>query len=84
MADVTPTGQERATILRRAVRVAVAASAGFYPLLYGAGLPVMALYALFAPIAVGLLPPSPPSRTGCSGTRSCPRRDSGPGGSSAT
>ncbi|WP_433394920.1 FUSC family protein [Streptomyces sp. CA-146814] len=61
MADVTPTGQERATILRRAVRVAVAASAGFYPLLYGAGLPVMALYALFAPIAVGLLSPIPGS-----------------------
>ncbi|WP_334663583.1 FUSC family protein [Streptomyces cyaneofuscatus] len=56
-----PTGQERATIVRRAVRAAVAASAGFYPLLYGAGLPVMALYALFAPIAVGLLSPVPGS-----------------------
>ncbi|WP_326707933.1 FUSC family protein [Streptomyces cyaneofuscatus] len=56
-----PTGQERSTIVRRAVRVAVAASAGFYPLLYGAGLPVMALYALFAPIAVGLLSPVPGS-----------------------
>ncbi|ARI56167.1 hypothetical protein A6E92_31350 [Streptomyces sp. S8] len=61
MADVIPTGQERATIVRRAVRVAVAAGAGFYPLLYGAGLPVMALYALFAPIAVGLLSPVPGS-----------------------
>ncbi|MEU3975296.1 FUSC family protein [Streptomyces bacillaris] len=61
MADVIPTGQERATIVRRAVRVAVAAGAGFYPLLYGAGLPVMALYALFAPIAVGLLSPIPGS-----------------------
>ncbi|MFD6800866.1 FUSC family protein [Streptomyces cyaneofuscatus] len=58
---MTPTGQERATIVRRAVRVAVAAGAGFYPLLYGAGLPVMALYALFAPIAVGLLSPVPGS-----------------------
>ncbi|WTK25327.1 hypothetical protein OG752_37655 [Streptomyces anulatus] len=47
--------QDRATILRRAVRVAGAASAGFYPLLYGAGLPVAALYALFAPIAMGPL-----------------------------
>ncbi|MFJ7330740.1 FUSC family protein [Streptomyces cyaneofuscatus] len=56
-----PTGQERSTIVRRAVRAAVAASAGFYPLLYGAGLPVMALYALFAPIAVGLLSPIPGS-----------------------
>ncbi|MFF6908913.1 FUSC family protein [Streptomyces sp. NPDC012389] len=61
MAHVIPTGQERATIVRRAVRVAVAAGAGFYPLLYGAGLPVMALYALFAPIAVGLLSPIPGS-----------------------
>ncbi|MEW9512584.1 FUSC family protein [Streptomyces bacillaris] len=61
MADVIPTGQERATIVRRAVGVAVAAGAGFYPLLYGAGLPVMALYALFAPIAVGLLSPIPGS-----------------------
>ncbi|MFJ4828043.1 FUSC family protein [Streptomyces bacillaris] len=61
MADVIPTGQERATVVRRAVRVAVAAGAGFYPLLYGAGLPVTALYALFAPIAVGLLSPIPGS-----------------------
>ncbi|MFF0262835.1 FUSC family protein [Streptomyces microflavus] len=61
MADVIPTGQERANIVRRAVRVTVAVSAGFYPLLYGAGLPVMALYALFAPIAVGLLSPVPGS-----------------------
>ncbi|MEW1613086.1 MULTISPECIES: FUSC family protein [unclassified Streptomyces] len=61
MASVIPTGQERATILRRAVRVTAAVSAGFYPLLYGAGLPVMALYALFAPIAVGLLSPVPGS-----------------------
>lgn len=52
-------GQERATILRRSFRVAGAASAGFYPLLYGAGLPVTALYALFAPIALGLLPAVP-------------------------
>ncbi|MFJ3328694.1 FUSC family protein [Streptomyces griseus] len=54
-------GQERATILRRSVRVAGAASAGFYPLLYGAGLPVTALYALFAPIALGLLSAVPGS-----------------------
>ncbi|UPT39988.1 FUSC family protein, partial [Streptomyces anulatus] len=53
--------QDRATILRRAVRVAGAASAGFYPLLYGAGLPVAALYALFAPIAMGLLSAVPGS-----------------------
>ncbi|MFE7338725.1 FUSC family protein [Streptomyces griseus] len=54
-------GQERATILRRSFRVAGAASAGFYPLLYGAGLPVTALYALFAPIALGLLSAVPGS-----------------------
>ncbi|MEV8004600.1 FUSC family protein [Streptomyces parvus] len=57
---------QRATVLRRAVRVTVAASVGFYPLLYGAGLPVAALYALFAPIAMGLLsvvPGSGPQRS---------------------
>ncbi|MFD4025904.1 FUSC family protein [Streptomyces sp. NPDC058576] len=54
-------GPERATILRRAVRVSVAASVGFYPLLYGAGLPVTALYALFAPIAMGMLSAVPGS-----------------------
>ncbi|OCC10972.1 FUSC family protein [Streptomyces sp. PTY087I2] len=56
---------QRAAILRRAVRVTVAASVGFYPLLYGAGLPVAALYALFAAIAMGLLsvvPGSGPQR----------------------
>ncbi|MFE9380806.1 FUSC family protein [Streptomyces sp. NPDC006855] len=54
-------GPRRATVLRRAVRVTVAASVGFYPLLYGAALPVAALYALFAPIAMGLLSPVPGS-----------------------
>ncbi|MFE3431771.1 FUSC family protein [Streptomyces sp. NPDC059171] len=54
-------GPWRATVLRRAVRVTVAASLGFYPLLYGAALPVAALYALFAPIAMGLLSPVPGS-----------------------
>ncbi|MEU3320836.1 FUSC family protein [Streptomyces sp. NPDC006785] len=54
-------GPRRATVLRRAVRVTAAASVGFYPLLYGAGLPVAALYALFAPIAMGLLSAVPGS-----------------------
>ncbi|WP_432111881.1 FUSC family protein [Streptomyces sp. YPW6] len=54
-------GPRRATVLRRAVRVTVAASLGFYPLLYGAALPVAALYALFAPIAMGLLSAVPGS-----------------------
>lgn len=52
---------ERAVVLRKAVRVAVAAGAGFYPLLYAAGQPLTALYALFAPIAVGLLSAVPGS-----------------------
>ncbi len=39
----------------------VAASVGFYPLLYVADLPAAALYALFAPIAIGLLSAIPGS-----------------------
>ncbi|MFF4353482.1 FUSC family protein [Streptomyces sp. NPDC001530] len=54
-------GAERAEILHRSVRVALAASAGFYPFLYGLGEPVLALYALFAPIALGLLSSIPGS-----------------------
>lgn len=52
---------ERAEILHRSVRVTLAASAGFYPFLYGLGEPVLALYALFAPIALGLLSSIPGS-----------------------
>ncbi|WP_328718287.1 hypothetical protein OHT52_01650 [Streptomyces sp. NBC_00247] len=48
-------GPERAALLRRSVRVTVAASAGFHPVLYAAGLPVTASYALFALFAMGLL-----------------------------
>ncbi|MFC8225367.1 FUSC family protein [Streptomyces sp. NPDC057287] len=51
----------RAAILRRSLRVTVAASVGFYTLRYAADLPVAALYALFAPIAVGLLSAIPGS-----------------------
>ncbi|MER7135802.1 FUSC family protein [Mesorhizobium sp. B2-3-3] len=51
----------RAAILRRSLRVTVAASVGFYPLLYVADLPAAALYALFAPIAIGLLSAIPGS-----------------------
>lgn len=58
---MTGDGPGRAVILRKAVRVAVAASAGFYPLLHAAGQPVSALYALFAPIALGLLSAIPGS-----------------------
>ncbi|CAM5625935.1 FUSC family protein [Streptomyces sp. NPDC091290] len=56
------TGPARRTaILRRAVRVALAASVGFYTCLYGFDEPVLALYALFAPISLGLLSTVPGS-----------------------
>ncbi|MFD5788700.1 FUSC family protein [Streptomyces sp. NPDC127037] len=51
----------RAVVVRRGVRVALAAGAGFYPLLYAADRPVAALYALFAPVALGLLSAVPGS-----------------------
>ncbi|WP_351222359.1 FUSC family protein [Streptomyces sp. NPDC002133] len=54
-------GPERTAILHRAVRVAVAASAGFYSFLYGFDQPVMALYALFAPVSLGALSSVPGS-----------------------
>ncbi|MFI6491672.1 FUSC family protein [Streptomyces sp. NPDC050564] len=54
-------GAERAEILHRSVRVTLAASAGFYTFLYGLGEPVLALYALFSPIALGLLSSIPGS-----------------------
>ncbi|MFG2923412.1 FUSC family protein [Streptomyces sp. NPDC048305] len=44
-----------AAVLRRSLRVTAAACTGFYALRYAAGLPAAALYALFAPIAIGLL-----------------------------
>ncbi|MFE4215823.1 FUSC family protein [Streptomyces sp. NPDC056844] len=52
---------ERPAVLRRALRITLAALAGFYPLLYAAERPTAALYALFAPIAVGLLSAIPGS-----------------------
>ncbi|WP_432042912.1 FUSC family protein [Streptomyces cadmiisoli] len=54
-------GAERTTILHRSVRVTLAASAGFYSFVYGLHEPVLALYALFAPISLGLLSPIPGS-----------------------
>ncbi|MFG2755667.1 FUSC family protein [Streptomyces wuyuanensis] len=54
-------GAERTEILRRSLRVSLAASAGFYSFLYGLDDPVLALYALFAPIALGLLSSIPGS-----------------------
>ncbi|MFD7436410.1 FUSC family protein [Streptomyces sp. NPDC059861] len=54
-------GTERTEILRRSVRVSLSAAAGFYPFLYGLDDPVVALYALFAPISLGLLSSIPGS-----------------------
>ncbi|GFH37551.1 FUSC family protein [Streptomyces pacificus] len=54
-------GAERTEILHRSLRVSLAASAGFYPFLYWLDEPVLALYALFAPIALGLLSSIPGS-----------------------
>jgi hypothetical protein len=51
----------RSAVVRRSVQVTGAASAGFYAFLYGLGQPVSALYALFAPIALGLLSSVPGS-----------------------
>ncbi|SME90984.1 FUSC family protein [Streptomyces sp. Amel2xC10] len=52
---------ERAQIVHRSLRVTLTASAGFYTFLYGLDEPVLALYSLFAPIALGLLSPVPGS-----------------------
>lgn len=54
-------GAERTEILHRSLRVTLTASAGFYPFLYGLDEPVVALYALFAPISLGLLSSIPGS-----------------------
>ncbi|MCZ7457269.1 FUSC family protein [Streptomyces sp. WMMC940] len=54
-------GAERTEILHRSLRVSLAASAGFYAFLYGLHDPELALYALFAPIALGLLSSIPGS-----------------------
>ncbi len=50
-------GQEgpEAVVVRRAVRVTVAAGIGFYVCLYGLDAPVAAVYALFASVAMGVL-----------------------------
>ncbi|WP_109003557.1 FUSC family protein [Streptomyces rishiriensis] len=49
---------------RRAVRVTVSAAAGFYPAAYLLDQPVAAVYALFTPIALGVLSPLPGSGRG--------------------
>ncbi|MGW1495381.1 FUSC family protein [Streptomyces sp. NPDC002402] len=52
---------DRTAIVHRAVRVTTASCAGFYPFVYGADQPVPALYALFGPVALGMLSPIPGS-----------------------
>ncbi|MDV6291105.1 FUSC family protein [Streptomyces sp. UP1A-1] len=52
----------------RAVRVSVASAAGFYPAAYLLDRPVLALYALFTPIAFGVLSPLPGSSSRRAGT----------------
>ncbi|MFE9703177.1 FUSC family protein [Streptomyces sp. NPDC005930] len=52
----------------RAVRVSLASAAGFYPAAYVMDRPVVALYALFTPIAFGVLSPLPGSGRRCAGS----------------
>ncbi len=52
---------ERSEIVHRAIRVTVAASVGFYPFVYAVDQSASALYALFAPVALGILSPIPGS-----------------------
>ncbi|GAB7106565.1 FUSC family protein [Streptomyces phaeofaciens JCM 4814] len=54
-------GAERTEIVRRSLRVTLASATGFYVFVYGLDEPVPALYALFAPISLGLLSPIPGS-----------------------
>ncbi|MFG2310474.1 FUSC family protein [Streptomyces sp. NPDC048566] len=49
----------RVRAARQAARVTVASLAGFYPALYALDRPVVAVYALFTPIALGVLSPVP-------------------------
>jgi uncharacterized membrane protein YccC len=51
---MTP-GPAGAVVLRRSIQVTCSASVGFYAILYGLQQPAAALYALFTPIALGLL-----------------------------
>lgn len=56
-----PSTPERRSVVHRAIRVTAAASAGFYPFVYGVDRPNVALYALFAAVALGMLSPIPGS-----------------------
>ncbi|MEW2164800.1 FUSC family protein, partial [Streptomyces sp. NPDC007084] len=54
-----PLSPARVRAARQAARVTVAALAGFYTALYALDRPVVAVYALFTPIALGVLSPNP-------------------------
>ncbi|MET7746401.1 FUSC family protein [Streptomyces sp. NPDC005385] len=54
-----PLSPARVRAARQAARVTVAALAGFYTALYALDQPVVAVYALFTPIALGVLSPLP-------------------------
>lgn len=54
-----PSRADSAPAVRGAVRVTVAAVAGFYPAIHLLDRPVLALYTLFVPVAFGLLSPLP-------------------------
>lgn len=56
-----PSSPDHAQATRRAVRITVAAGVGFYPAVYALDEPAVALYALFTPIALGILSPLPGS-----------------------
>ncbi|MFH0515944.1 FUSC family protein [Streptomyces sp. M41] len=58
---VRASSPDRVQAARRAVRISVAAAAGFYPAVYLLDSPVLALYAFFTPIALGILSPLPGS-----------------------
>ncbi|KUO02627.1 FUSC family protein [Streptomyces caeruleatus] len=56
-----PSPPDHVQAARRAVRITVAAGVGFYPAVYALDEPAVALYALFTPIALGILSPLPGS-----------------------
>ncbi|MET9967152.1 FUSC family protein [Streptomyces sp. NPDC006356] len=56
-----PSSPDLVQAARRAVRITVAAGVGFYPAVYALDEPALALYALFTPIALGILSPLPGS-----------------------
>ena len=54
-----PLSPARVRAARQSARVTVAAAAGFYPALYWLDRPIVAIYALFAAISLGVLSPVP-------------------------